>query len=329
VPVSLLPPRYAAELERPRHAPPLVGSERVQRLWREVAERHELAFDGRAMRGERRGVTVAVEREHRGRGGVHLVGQLAYPSLDLDLNIEPAKRWRSGRRGVQIGADAWDRAHRVTCRDDSQIHAVLPALRPALLPLSALHLDDTGARAERRDAGTSKQRLWDFANKMVVLANAVAAARERVPPPTSMRDHADAWRELAATLDGALSVARMQIAGTAGGMPAFVRTEWSADGEPLRTVLGVRTPHIIDQRHRGVWSADSDGERDDEAERSDGEPASPTRARALSAATAWEIAADSIAITREAPIADPRPLAAQLRAIAAWSRELSSVGVYR
>ena len=315
---------------RTRHAPPTVGSERIQALWRQIAEAHGLEFDSRRIHGRVAGSDLTVVREHRGSGGVFLVGTLSYAPLHLGLEIEPKKGWlRVGSSGIRLGGLQWDRDHQITCRDSSQLTAMASSLRRPLTEFRTVRMSDDRAIVELRNAGASKSRLNAFVRDLSTLARSISVARGDIPPPQKMREHADEWRELARVLDGALETARMHITGSMSGMTVSVRTAWhpdSGDGKPMCTVIEARPPMAIaDSHHVNVYEGATDDELIDEL---DNPP--PAAQRSLEDAQALEISAESIEVTLPAITADPKQLIPRLRALCDWARQLSAAaGPYR
>ena len=174
--------------------------------------------------------------------GWYLAGALEYPALELGLSIHPAnlwQRWRGGDPGI---ADAtWDRRHQVDTPDPAQTGAFLAELRAALQPLGLDVLDDTHARVRRREQdGDDQERL---AGDLRTLAEAIARARLRIPPPRGMANALEGWRRLAERLDdGRLTTASMCISARFRGLPARVATVWTADRRPRYTRVALTPP---------------------------------------------------------------------------------------
>jgi hypothetical protein len=57
-----------------------VGSARLELLWETVARHTGCEPEGTTMRTTVGSVSVDVRREHRGRDGVYVVGELRYPA---------------------------------------------------------------------------------------------------------------------------------------------------------------------------------------------------------------------------------------------------------
>ena len=243
VPVTLLPrpPGSDAGAER-TFAPPSVGSERVQALWRETAKELGLTYQGEAIRGRTGGLTTtefSIHREHRGKAGVHLVALLRYPSLGLDLEIARQQRLLGGARGVPLGDRVFDKKYRVRLREPAQAEAFAASVLPALKGFATVTADDTGARLEQKDSGQSPRRLRAFVERVSWLARALVAVRVHLPPPEAFQATAPAWRALAERLKGQLHAGGMAILGELDGLPIEVRTCWS-DGVAEATLLVVR-----------------------------------------------------------------------------------------
>lgn len=338
LPVTVLPRRTRSSARRTRLAPPTVGSERVQVLWRDVARAHGLEFDSRRIHGsigDSEPIGLVVEREHRGGGGVFLVGTLSYASLHLDLAVEPKKGWlRLGDTGIQLGDKQWDKDHHVSCRDRSQLNAMSSSLLPTLTRFRSVRMLDESAVVELRNAGASKSKLGAFVRNLVALAHGISHARQQIPPPALMHPHTDAWKDLARNLDGALENARMAVTGSLAGVAVAVRTEWTPDGEPLQTVIEARpSMTIAEEHHVSVVADDSESLLDqlDEVGESPGLESIPGAARnALDEARRLDIASEVLTVALPAPIKNTKDLLTRLRALVEWTRQLSaSAGPYR
>ncbi len=327
VPITVLPP--GSRTTRAVAAPPAVGSERVQGLWRAVAEEQGLTFDGERLVGTVDGAELSLRSEHRGAKGLFLVGELRWPTLGLGLDGGR----RSGFRRLGIGEEVslagrdptWSRGCYLTGREAAQVRAfgeVLlgqEVLVPRPLPLSALtglvDLHDEGLRAERRDPGQSHAALAAFAGDLRALAAALPIARAAIPAPALMAGAVDAWSALATELGGRLEQARMAVQGAAlGVLRGEVVTEWGADGQPQRTRLTVTTATEIPAEHQLEWYAGGS----EPIPRTGG---LPTEAAVLlqevaEGARSMVVRADVVEAALEAPLLHPAPAVPLLRKLA-------------
>ncbi len=343
VPMEVVPWKGRAAVKTERRAPPTVGSERVRAIWERVAQARGLEFDGARMSGSWGGCEVLVEREHRGRQGLYLRGRLRYPSLHLELDIEPVRSSIFGNReGIPLCGQRWDRKHRVSCRDEAQLQGIATHLRAGLVGLERARMTDTTCATEVRNAGVNRRKLDRFVVAMMLMAQAIDTAREHIPPPALMTDALSSWTALAEYMTGSLETARMAIRGTATGLDTRITTEWSPTGEPVCTDMEMMSPMTIDTDRRGRYSGP-----ESKPEASSSTLASPVEAdlstvfrksmddspqlrRLLADAHHVVIDADSVALTLPAPILDGHALRERVQTMATWIRSLCGVaGPYR
>lgn len=336
VPLSVLPPGSTAA--RPV-ATPVVGSARVQAIWRAVAADHGLRHDGEQLVGEHAGTSLTIAREHRGGDGIFLVGALRWPSLGLMLDGGRRSGFRRlfHRREVALDDPHFARDHYLTGREEAQVQALARSL---LRPLAALEglldLDDEGLRAERRDAGQSRGVLSALAAQLLAVARALPSARALLPPPALMRDALAAWQALARELGGQLEPGGMAVrGGSLDGLGVLLASEWLADGSPRQTVASVTPPLPIDEGHRLEWQA---GTKNGPAAPRDQPPgllpatgALPTEAAVLvqelaETARAISIREDRLELVLEAPLLDPATALPLLRKLVALALGLGPRG---
>ncbi len=309
-------------------APPAIGSERVQRIWRQIADEHQLRFDGAILRGEPQGIHVAIAREHRGRAGLYLVATLHYPSLGLELAIEPVSLRHLGTRDATLGDAGWDRRHVVHCREHAQLAPLAALALPSLASCRHVRMNDTHAQLATRSAGASRRALSRFTRDVLGLAGALAAIPAHIPPPRELAAGLVHWRALAAELGGQLHTAMMRIDGELGGCRWVIRTDWTTDGKPLRTCIEVTASAAIPPAEqleaRGLALAALLEQAEFSA------TARPLIARVCAGAEGLFIDRDRLIVELPAPLLDPRPLAGRLRTLSELGRALSSRdGPYR
>jgi hypothetical protein len=261
---------------------------------------------------------VEIRREHRGRRGIHVVAELRYPSLGLDLLAARGSGLLRGRH------------HDIDTRDPRQHAVATEELGPALEPFDTVEMDDTHAVASTRDAGVSATKLARITRATLQLALAVARLRAETPPPTGFDAPAvRAWRELAARLEAPLELSRMAVEGTYRGLAAVVITEWAADASALRTRIGVSPARTIDEQHAMSLEAPRDAELDDDAFGVVADAVRPLVARVATGAQAFSIA-ERVEVVVSAPLLDPAPVLPRLRALAELVDALApGAGPYR
>lgn len=254
IPILVLP-RGSVGQGTMRAAPPSIGNERVHRIWTGVAQELGLSFEDEALLGQVDDVAIAIRREHRGARGIHLVAELTHPSVHLDLEVRPAgavRRLLGG--GITLGDDDWDARHHVRARDAAQAQTFAGVLFDMIRKHRIVSWGDDRLVLEVKSAGTTHAPLRELAAAAIAIAHAMSVARAAIPPPRAMADALPAWRDLARRLRGELELSRMAVRGAIDGRPCSVVTEWSGDGEPLRTVLAIDAGAPFDPKHRVVWS---------------------------------------------------------------------------
>jgi hypothetical protein len=123
----------------------------------------------------------------------------------------------------------------------------------------------------------------------------------------------DQWHDFAAQLGGSLRTAQMVVRGHFHAMPAEVRTDWTAEGRPERTVL-VLVPNATIAAENEIHIA------------ADGAPIAPDRLAAtavpdsakplveaiVGGALAFDLTGQELRLALPAPVLDPGPLLGRL-----------------
>lgn len=256
IPVVIHPPPPAGHApSRRRLAPPAIGSDRAQEVWRRVAQSVGMSHGPEGLRAERGDVSVRVRREHRGPKGIFLVAELAYPPLHLALDGGLASGFqRVLGGGVGLGDPDWDRRHYLAGREPAQVRAFGRALLPALTHVTLADVTDERMVLQRADAGLRAAPLRELAGSAVALADLMPAARAAIPPPAALAEGLAAWASLAGRLDGELERARMAVVGTWEGAAVEVFTDWTPEREVLRTAVLLRSGRRFDDEHHARWA---------------------------------------------------------------------------
>jgi hypothetical protein len=222
-----------------RRAPLAVGSERLALVWTKVAEQTGLEFGEGVLRGVVGDTEIEIRREHRGRKGVFVVGELVYPDLGIDLrHTEP-------------------KAKKPLCgRDATQIEWLCEKLEEVLADRPPDEADDQHMLWELDDAGQRVDRMVEFCTQVRAVAAELEPARSLIPPPECMRDQMASWESASGRLGGVLHRGKMAITASREEIGLELRTEFHVSGEPARLVLEVRPTMPIDVRHHMDWFAD-------------------------------------------------------------------------
>lgn len=177
VPVVVVSPEDAKPPAE-RFAPPAVGSERLQEVWREVGEAVGLTAAVDALHGTVGLVHVAVRRVHEGRAGIFLVGELRYPSLALGLSIQPWRRFADMlATTVPLGDAGFDDRHRLSARDVDGATSLCRRLLEPFGRFDRIVMSDEAARFALRDAGHRVEPLRRFSLDVLGVAKTLSATR--------------------------------------------------------------------------------------------------------------------------------------------------------
>lgn len=320
IPVFMRAAEPSQETTRqPRRAPPTVGSERVEQIWHHVARELSLDYQAGRLSGSVGAVEYDIVREHRGRHGVFLVGRATYPSLNLDLRLEPrdSALSRFARSQDDHLPPGWNRRYLLTSRAPTQAREVGVALSPFVGVASSLVVDDKTATIDFRGSGQRRTKLLDFADLVGDLARKLSKLPQRIPPPPAMVEARQEWEQLAARLDGSLETARMAVSGHFNALPVEVRTEWSSEGVAERTLLELRLNMIVPAenelhlrgRERGA-TLDVEGE----AQLREG-LSQDLLAQLLTDAIAFDLGGDLFTLSLPAPCLEPLTLLERLGAM--------------
>jgi hypothetical protein len=237
----------------------LLGAERTYAWWHAAGKRAGLHFDGSTLRKNIAQTDLLIERVIDPAKGPVLVATARYPTLGLGLSIVAETRtWRYSRSDVRLGLpDNWDRFHRVACRDSAQAEAFAGSLGERLASFAELDMDDEQMRVIEKDSFSSPDKIVSLAERLVAFARDLPRARAAIPVPPAMAMYADAWRELAAELDGAFEPASVRVWAKVVGVSAWVWTELDAAGVPRATCITMQPSWPIESdRHFSVAGDD-------------------------------------------------------------------------
>lgn len=179
-------------------------------------------------------------------GETWLVVQLAHAPLGLGLTVVPGSSLRHlFWRDVEVGIDAWDRAHQVAARAPAQAQPFLAATVPALIEARELgtlvRWDDDALVCERAVTTLREEELMPVIARLEHLGRIVGDAREAIAPPADVAIELPAWRELARWLDGDLATGDLSLTGWLDGAAVEVAIERD-EGRPARVRASVSDP---------------------------------------------------------------------------------------
>jgi len=308
---------YGAD-DGPAAPAPSVGDERVLALWRHMARKLGVIFDGRTLVGQVGEVELTI-----GSVGGRLRSQLTFPPLGIGLEggQREGLRWLSGafssREKVPIFGPTWNETCYATSREPAQGQAFLAhALDAFGAPAFHAVTDDrlTLSVDAPRDDREALERLVELSKR---IAARIPEAEAAMPMPASLEAHRADWERAAAEFE----------AHFAPGPPCLealdrswtLRTRWPSEGP--RTSLLHRTTTPIDARlHVGP------GEPLPKALSRDARPL----AEALAGDGTLRIASDAVEVEREGTVGDPSALEPTLDRLRQLVRQLRvDEGPYR
>lgn len=250
IPITVAPAHGRGRQQQPGRAPAATGSDRVRAVWQRVADQLSMELDDDMLRGRYDDVEVTIARVVNDDGLTRMVATLRFRPLNLGLSIEQTSFLKSGRAGVQIGDQRWDRRHRVSGRNSYQLEAFMKALRSSLSGLGRVSGDDTSWRIVMENTGTVAKTVTTIARNTINLAQSIAVARRQVPPPRVFQPHMSSWKQLASELSGSLDHIGVAVEGTVAGAGIAVRHGFTATGEVSRTLVTLNPTVELDRDHR-------------------------------------------------------------------------------
>lgn len=218
-------------------APLAVGAERIELVWREVAEKTGFNFVDGVLRRQTGHTDVEVRREHRGKQGVRVVADVEVPDLGMDLG------WDS----------AWGSKGSLSARDEAQLSTLREHLDDALAELAPASVDDGLWRFELDDAGQRVEPLVELVDAVFRMAQAIERARVEIPPPAVLAEDLARWQRAAAGVGGQLRTSAMRITGSRDEMPFSIGPSFKPSGDLDRFLLSVRPPSPLGARHHLQW----------------------------------------------------------------------------
>jgi hypothetical protein len=215
-------------------------------------------------------------------------------------------------------------SYRIRCREIQQGKAFFSAeLRAALAAFKTMRVSDTRTIVRSPGTGHGQPGIGEFLAQTAALAEALAEAIQRIPPPASMREALPAWRVFAAATGGRLAAGGMFLAAASIDAAIFdVATTFQGD-----EVSGTRIDMQIDP------PIDFRVSMDDEDSFAAAPPGSRDFAVALQASVAClKIHPNAISVELAAPTLDPsdlRPTMVEMLMLAKRLRGERTPGPYR
>ncbi len=292
IPLEVSPARDKAKPSDGSATPPVVGADRLERVWKSLAEPRGFELVGEELVASLGEVNATIRREHRGGKGVYVVAELRYPSLGLGLV--------GGRTGAikrllgSVKPAPWDSGLGLSARDTEQLEAFASALAPALSGSKVETIDDDKLRLEMRGAGLAVKSMERFFDSVLSIARALPVARADIPAPKGF--DVAGWTALAASISGSLELSRMAVRGEISGCRLEIVTEWTGI-RPLETRITVHLRARIPPRSIGELRPDGLGRL--------GVEARPIAERLFTRAETLLIDRDSMTALLPAPLASP------------------------
>jgi hypothetical protein len=290
IPLTIVGRRDADSSEE--QAPPAVGSERLDRLWRAVAAQCDMYYESGAIHGAVGAARLRIALESADRGA-HVVARIETPDLGLGLGLRGTPPRFTGRDAAQV---AWL---------EGQLAECLARRRPV-----AAH--DGGLVFQLDGGGRSTATLGPFVAEVKAIGARLEALRDRIPAPVAMAAALPAWERAAGQLGGRLQRASMTLVGRVDDVALTVRTAWDERGLPRHTVLELRPELPVDARHHVTW-----------VEGDEPPAVDLPLGRLWAGARAFEITADAVRMIVDAPLADPLDEMDRLVTLAALGHHLA------
>ena len=330
------------EVSRPAEKParPDIGRQSWGKHWRALADRHGLSLDvgELTIRGSLGQTQVIVARSNEDGHWSGLVADLRWASFGLDLRT--VKRRLVLFRDPSSDTDSRGR-FQVTGREPAQVHELLEEpLRQALGRFDDVDVSDDHARVRSLRAPPHGTGLETFVESVVSLANALAAAGARIPPPAAMQTFVPAWRSFADEVGARLMLGRMALHDARIEGESFeIMTLFEREPEPKRTLVRLLSGVLPAGAARRGRRAGGPPASQDHALSTDAESLARLPARIRGAldslerqSAALRVEAAGVEIEIEGPIADPaslRPLLQGMLVLLPWLRGETTRGPYR
>ncbi|MCA9592431.1 MAG: hypothetical protein KC776_03945 [Myxococcales bacterium] len=253
----LVLPAGTPDPDKPRQAPPAVGTPRLNEVWAYIARELDMELSGEALHAKIGPVRIVVQQELRQGAGVYLVARLGYPSLGLSLDggvLSGFSRLWGGAERVKRGE------HYFAGRDTAQVEAFVDALALVSVDATIADVNDEELLLEKGEATQRHSEIHAFAVQALAIAKRWERAVGAIPPPAAFSDESvAAWRRLAAGIGAELVPASMSAAGQFEGRRARAETRFDADGAPMTTVvtLAMEPPIVTDVQS---WNAEEGGD---------------------------------------------------------------------
>ena len=292
-----------------------MGAARWHDVWAQVAKQHQLAMHSveLEMRGEIAECSVRIFLDETGTSA--LAASIEWPApLGIALLIRMKQLLDFG---LAFDDDKFsEEVPRLGLGELLEAKAIFDqALRSGLLAFDEVGGDDKAAEVRSRSPGHDQPWIGEFVGKVIVLAETMARAARRVPPPSAMGSYVAAWREFAATVAGRFDVGAMRIAdATFEGAPLLIETVFLDDRPSgAKAALDSRRAAPVEKR------IDPDSE---EALRS-----APPGVRELvnvikDGGVSLSIEAESMTLLTSEPLPDPAVLRDRLSAMLASAARL-------
>ena len=208
IPIEVTPPSTTPANPVARRAAPMVGDERIDRVWKNAADHSGARLVNGAIEGQAPGgVHFRVHHAAHPTLGAALHGTIRYPNLGIDLDGGVRSGFK--RLGTTASVDelgkVWNRMHYGAARELPQARAYLSGLLGGFEHLRVADVDDESLTIELPSRGDEPQELQHFVASIAEMARRQAhTAIHRVPLPERFHSSGAAWgaaaEELRATL---------------------------------------------------------------------------------------------------------------------------------
>ena len=223
--------------QTPARAPLAVGSDRVAIVWGHAASESGFNYNDGELTREVGRCRLVVRREHQGRRGLRLVGEVCFFDADIGLSAT---------------------AGTLRCNDAAQTKVLQEHMDAATRKLAIAEADDERIACTRDDPGTRIEPVAELAGQLMALGLAFEEARTALPAPQDMAHMVEPFRRAARRLGGDLDLASMDVRGARDEIPFTLETRWGDDGALASTVIRVCPTLPIDGRWHQWWDGEDE-----------------------------------------------------------------------
>lgn len=323
VPISVQTTPRTSEA-RGQPVPLAVGSDRLRLIWNAVAHATSLTFTGGLLHGAVGDCHVEIRRSRE--ADAQVVGTVDFPPLGIELAGASERRslLGGGRRVVWTARDEGQRAH-----VQAGLDPVVETAHTRGREYQLVDANDACLRFAMTGSGLRLDRVQEFAQFLLAVAEAVESLRPGLGAPAVVAEYVDDWRDAAAATHGQLRLADLSLTIERDELRVVVACEFddADEGGGLRaTRMELYPATSIPGRCQLLWTGDTALPEHEWPLDSVIEP--PDWAE--STRVALQIESDCVRLFLPAPLEDPRADLDRIEALFALGRRIrGEQGPYR